>query len=40
MDSSDDPITRADYYILEFLKQCDAILTPKCIAPNIGSPGG
>ena len=37
MDSSDDPITRADHYILE---QCDAILTPKCIAPNIGPPGG
>lgn len=38
--SIDGPITRADHYILEFLHHCDAVLTPKCIAPNVGPPDG
>lgn len=40
MGSTDEPITRADHFILEFLEKCDAVLTPKCIAPNIGPPDG
>lgn len=40
MDSDDESITRAERYILEFLYETDAILSPKCIAVNIGPPDG
>lgn len=39
-EGGDSPVTRADYYILEFLKKVDGVQKPACIAPNIGPPDG
>lgn len=39
-EDGDNPVTRADYYVLEFLAKVDGVQTPKCIAPNIGPPDG
>lgn len=39
-DGGERTVTRADFYILEFLAKVDGVQTPKCIAPNIGPPGG
>lgn len=39
-ESGDSPVTRADYYILEFLEKVDGVQKPACIAPNIGPPDG
>lgn len=36
----ENPVTRADYYILEFLERVDGVQKPVCIAPNIGPPDG
>lgn len=39
-DGGDETVTRADYFVLEFLDRVDGVQTPKCIAPNIGPPDG